>query len=81
MVAVVTAYDPGPELARLMDDVAPQVAGVVVVDDGSAAGLDVVAALEARPGVRVIRQANAGVAAALNAGVRAALTDLGADAV
>ena len=81
MVAVVTAYDPGPGLAGLVDEVAPQVESVVVVDDGSTSGLDVVAALEARPGVRVIRQANAGVAAALNAGVRATLTDLGADAV
>lgn len=81
MVAVVTAFDPGPGLAQLVDDVGPQVASVVVVDDGSASGLEVVAALEERPRVRVIRQPNAGVAAALNAGVRAALTELDADAV
>ena len=81
MVAVVTAFDPGPGLAQLVDDVGPQVASVVVVDDGSASGLEVVAAVESRADVRVIRQANAGVAAALNAGVRAALTDLDADAV
>ena len=74
-MAVVTAYDPGPGLAGLVDEVAPQVESIVVVDDGSTSGLDVVAALEERPGVRVIRQANAGVAAALNAGVRAARTD------
>jgi rhamnosyltransferase len=81
VVAVVTAYDPGPELRRLVDEVAPQVASVVVVDDGSTTGLEVIAALEDRHGVQVIRQPNAGVAAALNAGVRAALTDDGADAV
>ena len=81
VVAVVTAYDPGPELGRLVDEVAPQVAGVVVVDDGSTAGSEVIAGLDDRPGVRLIRQPNAGVAAALNAGVQAALTDEAADAV
>ncbi len=53
----------------------------MVVDDGSTSGLDVLDAVDAAPGVRLIRQSNAGVAAALNAGVRAALTDLDADAV
>ncbi len=81
VVAVVTAYDPGPQLATLVDEVAPQVAAVVVVDDGSTSGLDVIEALEERPEVSVLRQPNAGVAAALNAGVRAALTDEHADAV
>ena len=81
VVAVVTAYDPGPELGRLVDEVALQVASVVVVDDGSTTGLEVIAALEDRHGVRVIRQPNAGVAAALNAGVRAALADAQADGV
>ena len=81
VVAVVTAYDPGPELGRLVDEVALQVASVVVVDDGSTTGLEVIAALEDRHGVRVIRQPNAGVAAALNAGVRAALADEQADGV
>ncbi len=78
VVAVVTAYDPGPELARLVQDVTPQVDAVVVVDDGSTGGLEV---LDGLRGVRLIRQPNAGVAAALNAGVRTALTDEGADAV
>jgi rhamnosyltransferase len=75
VVAVVTAYDPGPELARLVDEVAPQVESLVVVDDGSTSGLEVLATLEERPGVRLVRQPNAGVAAALNAGVGAALSD------
>ncbi|HWI33403.1 MAG TPA: glycosyltransferase, partial [Lapillicoccus sp.] len=42
--------------------------------------LDVIDALADRPGVRLVRQPNAGVAAALNAGANAALAD-GADAV
>jgi len=32
VVAVVTAFDPGPQLATLVDEVAPQVAAVVVVE-------------------------------------------------
>ena len=78
VVAVVTAHDPGERLARLIDQVAPQVESVVIVDDGSTAGLDVLTGLEDR--ARVLRQPNAGVAAALNTGVRAALAE-GADAV
>lgn len=80
VVAVVPAFDPGPGLLDLVDQVAPQVGSVVVVDDGSTRGLDVLEALAGRQGVRLVRQANAGVAAALNAGVRVAL-DAGADAV
>jgi rhamnosyltransferase len=80
VVAVVTAFDPDERLTTLVDQVAPQVAGVVVVDDGSTSGLDVIDALVDRPDVRLVRQPNAGVAAALNAGVNAALDD-GADAV
>jgi rhamnosyltransferase len=80
VVAVVTAHDPDERLGTLVDQVEPQVAGVVVVDDGSTFGLDVVDALADRPGLRLIRQPNAGVAAALNAGLSAALTD-GVEAV
>jgi rhamnosyltransferase len=80
VVAVVTAHDPDERLGTLVDQVEPQVAGVVVVDDGSTSGLDVVDALADRPGLRLIRQPNAGVAAALNAGLSAALTD-GVEAV
>ena len=80
VVAVVTAHDPDERLTALVDQLRPHVAGVIVVDDGSTSRLDVIDALANRPGVRLIRQPNAGVAAALNAGVHAALAD-GADAV
>jgi rhamnosyltransferase len=80
VVAVVTAHDPDDRLARLVDDVAPQVENVVVVDDGSTSGLDVLARLEDRADTTVLRQPNAGVADALNSGVRSALAG-GADAV
>lgn len=49
---------------------------VIVVDDGSSDGTaDIVERLRL-PGVRVIRQANAGKPAALNTGIRAARADL-----
>jgi rhamnosyltransferase len=81
VVAVVTVHDPDHRLTTLVDQVAPQVAHVVVVDDGSTSGLEVVAGLMSRPGISVIHQANAGVAAALNSGVRRAVQDEHADAV
>lgn len=80
VVAVATAHDPDHRLARLVDDVAAQVASVVVVDDGSTSGLDVLTRLDDRADTTVLRQPNAGVAAALNTGVRAALGN-GADGV
>lgn len=79
VVAVVTAYDPGPALADLVADTMPQVAAVVVIDDGSRSGLDVVD-VAAALGATVVRQDNAGVAAALNTGFRAAV-ECGADLV
>jgi rhamnosyltransferase len=80
VLAVVTAYNPSHQLGRLVEGVAPQVERVIVVDDGSTEGLDVLATLADRSDTTVERQSNAGVAAALNAGVRAALADE-ADAV
>ncbi|MEP6631202.1 MAG: glycosyltransferase [Lapillicoccus sp.] len=73
VIAVIPAFDPEPGLLGLVDDVSPQVGAVVVVDDGSTQGLDVLDALAGRPQVRLVRQDNAGVAAALNTGVRIAL--------
>ena len=80
VVAVVTAYDPDERLTALVEAVAPQVVAVVVVDDGSTAGLAVLDALAVMPGVHLVRQANAGVATALNAGIALALAH-DADAV
>jgi rhamnosyltransferase len=72
VAAVVTAYNAGPTLADLCATLLLQCSTVVVVDDGSLSGgavLDHCAAL----GCAIVRQpSNTGVAAALNAGVRAA---------
>ena len=73
VVAVVTAYDPDDRLTQLVDALSAQVAQIVIVDDGSTAGLAVLDALATRPGTHLLRQSNAGVAAALNTGVAAAL--------
>lgn len=70
---VVTAYDEPPALLReALASAAAQTepaAEIVVVDDGSPR--DVAAACAGVPGVRVIRQANQGLAAARNTGWRA----------
>jgi len=81
VVAVVTAYDPDPRLADLVAAVRPQVGAVVVVDDGSSTGRSVLQDFDGMPGVQVVRKSNGGVAAALNVGVRVALTTHAADAV
>ena len=49
---------------------------VIVVDDGSSDGTADIVERLGLPGVRVIRQANAGKPAALNTGIRAARADL-----
>ena len=81
VVAVVPAYAPGPNLLDLVESLTPQVAAVVVVDDGSPRGqqfLDDVA----QRGAQVLRHdANRGIAAALNTGVRAALATEVPDAI
>lgn len=73
VVAVIAAYAPDAALVDHVRTAAQQVAGVVVVDDGSPGGArEVLAAVEAA-GALVVRQpANAGIAAALNAGIEAA---------
>ncbi len=73
MSVVIPAYDPGDELRDAVASVLAQTEQrfeIVVVDDGSAQPLDAVARLD--PRVRILRQDNAGVSAARNAGIRAA---------
>lgn len=80
VVAVVAAYNPDDSLRSRVSTTAQQVAHVVVVNDGSTRGLDVLAGLRG-PSVTVLHQdGNRGIAAALNAGVAEARR-LGADAV
>lgn len=70
VIAVVPAYNPDLEFPRRIESLAGQVDGVIVVDDGSrlpVAGIDHV------DSVHLVRQDNAGIAAALNVGVRQAL--------
>jgi rhamnosyltransferase len=81
VIAVVPTYRPDPDVVENIRQVAAQVDGVVVVDDGS--GADAAPLLDAiqAGGAQVIRLGeNGGIAGALNAGVVAALTD-GADFV
>lgn len=76
--AVFSAYRPDAGLIDAVASVQPQVAGVVVVDDGS--GSDATETLDAlrSRGVRVeVRGANQGIAVALNSGIAQAM-DAGA---
>lgn len=71
--AVITAFNPPVELARRVASMIEQFQAVAVVDDGSAAGADVLAECE-RLGATVLRQdRNKGIGAALNAGITALL--------
>jgi rhamnosyltransferase len=75
VAAVIPAYEPGQNLLELVAALAPQVTAVVVVDDGSPTGGPTIDAAAER-GARVIRhETNRGIAAALNTGVRAAVSD------
>ena len=58
VVAVVPTFDPGPGLARLLDQITPQVTTVVVGRRRLCPGLDLLAALEGRPGVHLLRRAH-----------------------
>jgi rhamnosyltransferase len=80
--AVVTTFEPDASLPAAIASIDDQVDGLIVVDDGSRghASHEVLTQLE-RAGVRVLRgERNAGIAAALNRGIRIAL-DAGARAV
>lgn len=73
VVAVVTAFRPDDALDAVVASVAGQVDRVVVVDDGSGPAADAALARVAAAGAVVVRQdANRGIGAALNAGLRAA---------
>ncbi|MEP6651404.1 MAG: glycosyltransferase [Lapillicoccus sp.] len=79
VVAVVPAYQPGENLLDLVTSLAAQVTTVFVVDDGSAS--ETVDAAAER-GAQVVRhEDNRGIAAALNAGIRAALASKGTVAI
>jgi rhamnosyltransferase len=81
VVAVVPAYEPGPNLLELVDSLAAQLAEVIVVDDGSLDGGQTLDAAAER-GARVLRHAsNRGIAAALNTGIQSALSSAGTLAV
>jgi rhamnosyltransferase len=70
VAAVIAAYRPDPSLAGTVRALREQVEHVVVVDDGSPDGSAAVLAALADAGATVVRQPeNAGIAAALNAGV------------
>ena len=81
VVAVVPAYQPGPNLLELVASLVPQVTRVVVVDDGSPPGQETLDAAADR-GAHVLRHdTNRGIAAALNTGIRSALATDGTVAV
>lgn len=77
---VITVYRPA-QVPPLLAQLSPQVAGIVVVDDGSGDDFASVREDAAGAGAVVIAlESNAGIAAALNHGIRRAL-DAGASAV
>lgn len=74
---VVTVLDEGPELARLVDALLPQLRNgdeIVIVDGGSTDGS--LAALPEHPAVRVEVVPGAGISAGRNHGVRVAANDV-----
>ncbi len=72
--AIIPVFNRAGTLIRALDSVAAQTRPpdeVIVVDDGSTDGVEEIIARHC-PGVRVIRQANAGVSSARNRGIAAA---------
>lgn len=74
VIAVLSAFRPEPALVAHCEALAPQVFGVIVVDDGSGEQAEAVLRQLEASGVTVLRQAqNSGIAAAMNRGIDAAL--------
>lgn len=70
VTAIIAAYRPEPGLVAAVEQLAQQARSVIVVDDGSPSGSEDVFAKAANAGAAVIHQPeNAGIAAALNAGI------------
>lgn len=73
VVAVLSAFRPEPALVERCAALAPQVARVIVVDDGSGPAAEPVLAGLEQAGVLVLRQPeNRGIGAAMNRGIEAA---------
>lgn len=72
VVGCVVTYHPGPELARHLATLRPQVEALVVVDNGSAHPHEVAAAARANDCLFIGNEHNLGIAAALNQAVRQA---------
>jgi len=78
VIAVMPAYDEGPRIGPVIDDVSEQVDVVLVIDDGST---DNTAAIAQEHGAQVIRHlVNRGAGAAVATGIHRAL-DLGANVI
>jgi rhamnosyltransferase len=73
VVAVISAFNPGPALLDACASLLPQTASVTIVDDGSTADVTEILDACAEAGCQVVLLGqNSGIAAALNAGVDAA---------
>jgi rhamnosyltransferase len=76
VVAVISAFNPGPALLDACVSLLPQTASVTIVDDGSTADVTEVLDACAAAGCQIVLLGqNSGIAAALNAGIDAAFTD------
>lgn len=75
--AVIVTYQPGPELASLVDDLSEQVDKVIIVDNASGGeALQQLERLQERPQLSLqINPTNAGLGAALNQAIRLAIED------
>lgn len=71
VTAVIPAFNPSVSILHLIEQVAPQVRAIIIVDDGSTRGIDM-CSLEVDPRVHLVRQGNHGIAHALNVGFRTA---------